>query len=194
MIHHDGEVSLWESPDVAGMRTSYESGELRRADLEPTPLAQFRRWLADAVAADLPEPNAMVLATAGPHRVEDGPWSGPEVEVTTRIVLLKGADERGLSFFTNFTSRKAAAMRTQPEVSLLFPWFAMERQVSLTGVAEQLPEEESAEYFRARPHGSQVAAWASRQSSLLPGRDSLDARYAELGGRWPEGAQVPVPD
>lgn len=194
-IPHDGEVSLWESPDVAGMRTSYESGQLRRADLAPTPLAQFQRWLADAVAAGLPEPNAMVLATAAPHRDEDGPWQGPQLEVTSRIVLLKAAEGRGLSFFTNYTSRKAAALLAQPEVSLLFPWFAMERQVSLSGVAERLPAEESAAYFRSRPHGSQVAAWASRQSTpLTEGRDALDARFAALGETWPEGSDVPVPE
>ncbi len=194
-IPHDGVVSLWESPDVAGMRTSYESGVLRRADLAATPLEQFRRWLADAVAAGLPEPNAMVLATAAPHRDEDGPWRGlADMELTSRVVLLKAAEGRGLSFFTNYTSRKAAAMRAQPEVSLLFPWFAMERQVSVSGVAEQLSAEESAEYFRSRPHGSQVAAWASRQSEPLAGREPLESRYAELGAQWPEGSQVPVPD
>lgn len=176
-------MSLWQPPDLAAMRISYESGELNEDDLHPTPLAQFLAWLQEVQSAGLPEPNAMVLATAA----ADG-------EVTGRTVLLKAADERGFVFYTNYTSRKAAAMAANDRVSLVFPWFALHRQVVVVGRAEKVSAGENAEYFRSRPRGSQLAAWASRQSSPITSRTEIDDRLEDLAQRWGESEPVTVPD
>lgn len=176
-------MSLWQPPDVAGMRVSYEGGQLLESDLAPTPLWQFQAWFTQVQDFGLPEPNAMILATA-----DD---SGA---VSARTVLLKGVDERGFVFFSNYTSRKAAALAANPQASVVFPWFAMHRQVTVIGQVEQVSQAETAEYFRSRPHGSQVAAWASRQSSAIDSRETIEARLAALAERWPEGTEVPVPD
>ncbi|MCB0916450.1 MAG: pyridoxamine 5'-phosphate oxidase [Actinobacteria bacterium] len=165
------------------MRVSYESGQLRRADLHPTPLAQFLSWLQEVTDGGLPEPNAMVLATAG-----------EATGVTARTVLLKGADPRGFSFFTNYSSRKAKALAERPQASLVFPWFAFHRQVTVIGTVEKLPAEESANYFRSRPRGSQLAAWASRQSEPIADRREMEQRLQELQRRWPDDTEVPIPD
>ena len=163
-----------EPPDLAAMRVSYDAGELRRDEVSADPLHQFQRWLVQAREAGLAEPNAMILASC------DG--SG---EVTARTVLLKAADERGFTFFTNYTSRKARAIAEHPEVSMVFPWFAMHRQVIVVGRAQKVADSETADYFSSRPRGSQLAAWASRQSTELTGRKELEARMAALssGGR-----------
>ena len=176
-------MSLWQPPDVAGMRVSYEGGQLMEADLAPTPLWQFNNWFTQVHDLGLPEPNAMVLST-----------SDDTGAVSARTVLLKGVDARGFVFFSNYTSRKAAALAANPQASVVFPWFAAHRQVTVIGRVEQVSPDETAEYFRSRPHGSQLAAWASRQSSPLESREPLDARLAELAERWPEGTEVPVPD
>ncbi len=165
------------------MRVSYDAGQLRRADLHPTPLAQFLSWLQEVTDAGVPEPNAMILATAS-----------ESTGVSARTVLLKGADPRGFTFFTNYTSRKGMALAERPQASVVFPWFALHRQVTVIGEVERLPPHETAEYFRSRPRGSQLAAWASRQSSPIDDRRVLDERLAELARRWPEGAEVPVPE
>ena len=174
---------LWEPSELSGFRVSYDRGVLRKSDLRPAPLAQFSAWLAEAVAAGLPEPNAMVLATA------DGAGTP-----TARTVLLKGADAAGFRFFTNQGSRKAQALATNPRVSLVFPWFAMHRQVTVLGTAEKMAAEESAAYFRTRPRDSQLAAWASAQSAPLADRAELERRMAEVQQRWPEGTEIPVPE
>jgi pyridoxamine 5'-phosphate oxidase len=147
------------------------------------PLAQFTAWLADAAAAGLPQPNAMVLATvsgAGQPRA--------------RTVLLKQYDPDGFAFYTNRTSRKGRDLAAQPLACLLFPWYAMHRQVIIQGEVSALTQEESEPYFRSRPHGSQLGAWASRQSSVIASRAELDERYAEMERRWPPGERVPMPD
>ena len=168
-------------PNLAEMRREYMAEGLDAADLLADPVAQFQRWLADVVAAGLPEPNAMVVSTAGPGCVP-----------SARMTLLKSVDARGFVFFTNYTSRKAAELDANPAVSLLFPWHALRRQVSVTGTASRLPAEESAAYFHSRPHASQLGAWASRQSAVLASRAELDDRYTALAERWP--AEVPAPD
>lgn len=176
-------MSLWQPPDVAGMRVSYEGGQLLESDLAPTPLWQFQAWFRQVHDSGLPEPNAMILATA-----DDGG------AVSARTVLLKGVDERGFVFFSNYTSRKAAALAANPQASVVFPWFAMHRQVTVIGRVERVSAEETAEYFRSRPHGSQLAAWASRQSAAIDSREPIEARLAALAERWPEGSVVPVPE
>jgi pyridoxamine 5'-phosphate oxidase len=169
------------SPAAPGLRISYTLGTLSEADLQPSPLAQFRAWFADAVQSGLQEPNALVLATVA----ADGQPSG-------RTVLLKDADERGFVFYTNLTSRKSREMSVRPGVSLVFPWLALHRQVVVLGRAELVERDEVAEYFRSRPHESQIGAWTSRQSAVIEGRDLLTDRYAELESRFPK--EVPVPD
>lgn len=169
--------------DPAGMRRSYDADGLAERDLAAEPFAQFARWLADAVVAGLPEPNAMVLATAS----ADG-------RPSARTVLLKGVDEGGFIFYTNLGSRKAREVAANPHASLVFPWFAMFRQVVVVGSVHPVSRAEAEAYFHSRPHGSQVAAWTSEQSHPIASRDVLDRRYAELAERWPEGTPVPLPD
>ncbi len=150
--------------------------------MAPDPVTQFSRWLSDAVAAGLPEPTAMVLATASP----DG---APRA----RTVLLKGYDSGGFVFYTNKTSRKGLDLSANPRACLLFPWHAMHRQVIVEGDVAEVSPQQSERYFHSRPHGSQLGAWASRQSSVLASRTELDDRYARLQARWPPGTEVPMP-
>jgi pyridoxamine 5'-phosphate oxidase len=169
------------SPDLAGLRVSYDTGHLLEGELAGTPLAQFRSWLADVAAAQIPEPNAMVLSTIGADAQPSG-----------RTVLLKDVDARGFVFFTNYGSRKGRELSANPKASLVFPWFAIHRQVVVVGQVEQVGAEETANYFRSRPRASQLGAWSSHQSEVLPDRLGLEQRFAELAARWPD--EVPVPD
>lgn len=165
------------------MRRHYRAEGLAEAGLAPGPVEQFARWFKQAATeGGLFEPNAMVVSTA------DG-----QGRPTSRTVLLKHFDERGFVFFTNYESRKGRDLAVNPHVSLLFPWYAMARQVIVTGVARRTGRDETAAYFRTRPHGSQLGAWASAQSSVLPDRTTLDTAYEELAARYPDGEQVPVP-
>jgi pyridoxamine 5'-phosphate oxidase len=170
-----------EHDDVAALRESYSGEGLHARDLAADPLTQFGTWFTDAVGAGLPEPNAMVLSTVD----ADG-------RPSARTVLLKGYGPEGFRFFTNHRSRKAQAIAADPRVSLLFPWHALRRQVIVEGTAERLSREESEAYFQTRPHGSQLGAWASEfQSAVVPGRDEMESRYADLAERWPD--EVPMP-
>jgi pyridoxamine 5'-phosphate oxidase len=151
--------------------------------LAEDPLAQFAAWMADAVAVPLPEPTAMVLATvsaAGRPRA--------------RTVLLKSYDSAGFVFYTNRTSRKGSDLAEVPRACLLFPWHAIQRQVIIEGTVSALSVRQSEPYYRSRPRGSQLGAWASRQSSVIGSRGELDERYTELDRRWPEGSEIPMPD
>ncbi|MBD0707236.1 pyridoxamine 5'-phosphate oxidase [Streptomyces sp. CBMA291] len=169
--------------DPADMREQYRTTELSAADLAPEPMAQFTRWFKEtAENPAIHEPNAMIVSTATP----DG-------RPSSRTVLLKHYDRAGFVFFTNYDSRKGTELTANPYVSLLFPWHPLARQVIVTGRAERVAPEETAAYFRTRPHGSQLGAWASRQSSVLASRAELLARYADLAVRHPEGTEVPVP-
>ncbi|MEW2352498.1 pyridoxamine 5'-phosphate oxidase [Spirillospora sp. NPDC029432] len=169
-------------PDPAGLRRTYEGGELAETTLPADPLDLFAAWFADAAAlAALAEPNAMVLATASAEAV-------PSV----RTVLLKGYGRDGFRFFTNLTSRKGRDLAENPRASLLFPWHSMHRQVIVAGTVEELTRSESAAYFRTRPYGSRLGAWASEhQSAVISGRAELEARWAELARRWPDPAALP---
>ena len=168
---------------VADLRVTYAEGTLAPEDLAPDPLAQFGAWFDQAVASELVvEPNAMVLAT-----------SEPDGQPSTRTVLLKGADERGFSFFTNLGSRKSTEMRANPRVSVTFPWFAMHRQVVVIGLVEELGRDEVLTYFRSRPHESQLGAWVSKQSTVIDSRDVLDQQWRDLHGKYPPGSDVPLP-
>lgn len=164
--------------DLASQRRHYADEGLSESDLAPTWLEQFDRWYADA--ADLREPNAMVLSTATPEGVP-----------SARTVLLKGVDERGFVLFTNHTSRKGRELAANPRAALVFPWVELERQVLVSGTVEQVSAAETEEYFRSRPRGSQIGAWASRQSTVVT-RQELEARQAALEERF-AGGEVPVP-
>jgi pyridoxamine 5'-phosphate oxidase len=151
--------------------------------LAAEPAGQFSVWLAEAAAAGLPEPNAMVLSTvsaAGRPR--------------SRSVLLKEHGPAGFVFYTNRTSAKAQDLATNGYASALFPWYALHRQVIVHGAVTRLSQAESEPYFHSRPHGSQIGAWASRQSSVIGSRAVVEEAYARLAQRWPEGTAVPMPD
>ncbi|MER5885158.1 pyridoxamine 5'-phosphate oxidase [Streptomyces sp. NPDC001941] len=174
--------TVTDAPDPAAMREQYRTTDLVESDLAPTPMDQFARWFKEATTAGLTEPNAMVVSTAT-----------PEGRPSSRTVLLKGYDDRGFVFFTNYGSRKGRELAANPYVSLLFPWHGLARQVIVTGTACRVGRDETAAYFRTRPHGSQLGAWASEQSTVIASRAELVARYEDLTARYPEDEQVPVP-
>ncbi|CAL8976959.1 Pyridoxine/pyridoxamine 5'-phosphate oxidase [Propionicimonas sp. T2.31MG-18] len=167
--------------DLKDLRKSYEHGSLDEADAGGAPLALFQRWLADAVAAGVPEPSAMTLATVG----EDG-------RPSTRVVLLKGADERGLVFFTNYGSRKGRELAANPHAALQFHWPERERVVRVEGVAERTTAEESDAYFVTRPLDSRIGAWASPQSEVIASRGVLLSNAAKASARY--GLNPPRPE
>lgn len=166
------------------LRENYAMAGLSRADLARDPLHQFELWLEQAIDANIIEPNAMTLSTV--H--QDG-------RVSARTVLLKGLDENGFSFFTNYRSEKAQALETNPQAALTFLWKDLERQVNIQGQVRRTSREVSETYFHSRPHGSQIGAWVSEeQSSAVPSRATLEEREAQLLEQFAEGTPVPLPD
>ena len=163
-------------------RREYQYGRLRRESLKESPFEQFNLWMEQAIHSDLSDPTAMCLATVN---AEGKPWQ--------RTVLLKGMDERGLMFYTNLGSRKAREMSGNPNVSLIFPWMRMDRQVIVGGQVERLTKTEVLSYFLKRPRGSQLAAWASQQSSRLSSRQALEAQFIQMKEKFAAG-EIPVPD
>lgn len=170
-----------DADQLAAMRAEYTKARLRREDLRPDPVAQFDVWLRDAIDAHLNEPNAMSLATVGADGMP-----------LVRTVLLKSLDARGFVFFTNLESRKARHIAGNPQVSLLFPWLALERQVVITGTASRISVAETVKYFLTRPRESQLAAWASKQSSVISSRKVLEMEWAHLKAKFGAG-EVPLP-
>ena len=167
---------------IRAMRRSYS--DVGMETLPADPFEAFSIWLKQAHENTvIVEANAMVLSTVHPDN-----------QVSTRTVLLKDISEGGFTFFSNYESRKAHAMNVNENVSLLFPWYAMERQVSVSGVVEKVSASESDDYFAARPWGSQIGAWASHQSSQLSSRAELEQRYEGAATKWPEGSVVPRPE
>lgn len=158
-------------------------GTLDEHMLPAAPFELFAQWMDDVLRAGLPEPDAMVLATVS-----------ADLRPRARMVLLKASGPEGFTFYTNRTSRKASDLAEVPESCLLFPWYALRRQVIVEGPVTPLSTADSEPYFHSRPRGSQLGAWASRQSTVLSGRGELEDRYAELERRWPEGTEVPMPD
>ncbi|HEY5705952.1 MAG TPA: pyridoxamine 5'-phosphate oxidase [Terrimicrobiaceae bacterium] len=167
--------------NIADVRKDYLSRRLRRVDLHPDPIAQFSLWLEDAFRAGVVEPNAMSLATA---------WKDGRPLV--RTVLLKAVDARGFVFFTNLESRKARQLAENPKASLLFPWLALERQVIATGSTSRLPPVEVLQYFATRPRESQLAAWASPQSTKISSRRFLEMEWENMKRKFGAG-KVPLP-
>lgn len=166
---------------IADLRRDYRSHVLIEEEASADPLTQFRQWFDDAIRAELLEPNAMTLATVTP--------SG---DPAARTVLLKGLDGTGFVFFTNYESAKGRHLSGHPRACLLFFWGELERQVRITGHVERLPQAESLAYFRSRPRGSQLGAWASPQSQVIPSREVLDGRLAALEAQYADG-EIPLP-
>lgn len=173
-----------EQERLAAMRRTYRTDTLDESMLAADWHTQFHQWLTVAVESlAFPEPNAMVIATAT-----------RDARPSARTVLLKAYDERGLVFFTNYQSRKGSELAANPQISCVFPWIALERQVLVTGQVERVSREESDAYFHSRPHGSQLAASISEQSRVVPDRASIEAERDRLAERYPEGTDVPLPD
>jgi pyridoxamine 5'-phosphate oxidase len=158
------------------MRVEYSKGSLDENEMAGDPIAQFRIWFEETVAAKVPEPNAMTLATATP----DG-------RPSARIVLLKGFDERGFSFFTNYESRKGRELAANPVASLVLFWPTLERQVRIDGRVERVSDAESDAYFALRPQGARLGAWASIQSTIVSDRATLETALARLEAKHPDG-------
>ncbi len=174
-------TSMSESESIAAMRRSYGASGLDY--LPPNPFEAFAQWMLQAAAhPGIVEANAMVLSTLG-----------ADLEISSRTVLLKDTSQGGFTFFTNYQSSKARAIELNPQVTLLFPWYALERQIIISGVATKVSEIESSQYFATRPWESQIAAWASRQSSPLTSREELELRWSGAATKWPEGSEVPCP-
>jgi len=166
---------------IADLRREYARARLDETDVSHDPLVEFARWFAEAQEAKVPEPTAMTLATATSEGLP-----------SARIVLLKGFDERGFVFFTDYRSRKGAELEANPRAALVLWWGELERQVRITGGVALASHEESERYFRTRPLGSRLGAWASHQSRVIPGRAALEADLKEVEARFQDG-NVPLP-
>lgn len=167
------------SQDLADLRENYARASLTRADIAPDPFVQFDKWFGQARQAELPEPNAMVLST-----------TGADAQPSNRLVLLKAYDAKGFVFFTNYESSKSRQMAENPRVALHFPWFPLQRQVNITGLASRIGKAASLKYFLTRPRGSQLGAWISEQSSVISSRKILEMKFAEIKRKFAEG-EVP---
>ncbi len=168
--------------DIENFRREYLAGGLKREDLHDNPVSQFQTWLDQTVASGITDPTAMVVASVS----ADG-------QPSQRIVLLKQVDDRGFVFYTNYNSRKAREIAGNAQVSLLFPWSTLDRQVKVCGHAEKVPVSESIKYFLSRPRDSQLAAWASDQSRQISSRDFLMNQLAHMKEKFADG-EVPLPD
>ena len=168
--------------DLYELRKNYTKDGLSEEDLNPNPFKQFEYWFKQAVDTQINEPNAMCLAT-----------SSIDYEVTVRTVLLKMFDEKGFVFFTNYESVKSHQIKENPNVSAVFPWIDLERQVIITGKAERVSTAESLKYFSTRPRGSQLGAWISQQSSIITSRKLLEMKFEEIKRKFLD-KEVPLPD
>lgn len=167
--------------NLADLRRDYRKAALDRDHLAPDPLDQFRQWLTEAQKAEVPEPNAMVLATVDPAG-----------QPFTRTVLLKKLDHRGLVFFTNFNSRKSHHLADNPRAAVTFLWLELERQININGTVERVSTAESLAYFSSRPLGSRLGAWTSQQSSVIRSRSLLEAKLNEMKNKFADG-KIPLP-
>lgn len=166
---------------VADLRKEYAQRGLNESDVDPNPIEQFRAWFDAAVAAKVLEPNAMTLATACASGVP-----------SARMVLIKGFDDRGFVFYTNYASRKGAELAENPRAALVFYWPELERQVRIEGTVELVGDEDADTYYNSRPRGSRIGAWASHQSQVLPERDVLEQRVHALEQEY-DGRDIPRP-
>lgn len=168
--------------EIADLRREYSLASLDIDSVDKNPFNQFRKWFEEAKSGELLEPNAMVVSTVN----ENG-------QPFQRTVLMKALDDKGIVFYTNFSSRKAEQIAQNNKISLLFPWYGLERQVAITGIAEKVSTKESLDYFTSRPYGSQLGAWVSDQSSVISSRKILEMKLAEMKRKFKEG-KVPLPD
>jgi pyridoxamine 5'-phosphate oxidase len=166
---------------IADLRRDYAHARLDEADVDADPIVQFAKWFDEARRAEILEPNAMTLATTTPDGVP-----------SARVVLLKGFDERGFTFYTNYRSEKARELEANPRAALVFLWKELERQVRIAGPVTRVSREETEAYFRTRPRGSQLGAWASEQSAVIASRQVLEAELREVTARYGE-AEIPAP-
>ena len=167
--------------EIQAMRRSYSERELALPETDP--IGAFKMWLKEASEVpSIVEANAMVLSTLGAEEI-----------ISSRTVLLKDVTENGFTFFTNYNSRKAQALELNSQVSLLFPWYQIERQIIIQGFTSKVSTEESDAYFQSRPWSSQIGAWASQQSAPLANREELENRFKGAAEKWPEGSKVPTP-
>ena len=168
--------------DIANLRREYSRAALEIDSVAADPITQFQKWFKEAQQAEVLEPNAMILSTIDTqHR----PFQ--------RTVLMKALDPRGIVFYTNYKSRKAQQIAENNRVSVLFPWYALERQVLITGAAEKVSTREAMAYFASRPFGSQLGAWVSQQSRIISSRNILETKLAEIKQKFKDG-KVPLPD
>jgi pyridoxamine 5'-phosphate oxidase len=165
---------------LADLRKNYSRGALDASDVDPSPVRQFETWFAQALDAKLPEPNAMTVATVN-----------AQGRPSARIVLIKGVDERGFVFFTNYESRKGRELAANSAASLLFHWIELERQVRIEGFVEKTSAAESDAYYTSRPLGSRIGAWASEQSAPLASREALEAREREMVAKYGDAPPRP---
>jgi pyridoxamine 5'-phosphate oxidase len=170
-----------KSNEIANLRRNYSLKEFTESIADPNPFVQFSHWFNELLKSDVTEPNAMIIATASAEGV-------PSV----RTVLLKKFDETGFVFFTNYDSHKAKDLIKNPVAEILFLWLELERQVRIRGRVEKVSPEESEEYFHSRPTNSQIGAWASKQSSIIPGRDYLEEKFRETAEKYKDG-KIPLP-
>jgi pyridoxamine 5'-phosphate oxidase len=166
--------------DLADLRRDYSGKELTRSVVDPDPFTQFSIWLDEALSSEITDANAMVVSTVD-----------ADCHPSSRVVLLKGLDDRGFVFFTNYESRKGVDLANNQNISLTFFWPQLQRQVHVAGVAEKTSQQESETYFKSRPLDSQIGAWASHQSSVIESRAALEARFQEIRERF--GEDVPLP-
>lgn len=168
--------------DIASIRKEYTQAELDEASIDSDPFLQFEKWFQQALNSEIIEPTAMVLSTV---REDNQPFQ--------RTVLLKTFSKDGFVFYTNYESRKAKQIAENPRVSILFPWYMLERQVSITGTIERVSTSQSLKYFLSRPHGSQLGAWVSNQSQVISSRSILESKLEQMKQKFKEG-KIPLPD
>ncbi|WP_219855938.1 pyridoxamine 5'-phosphate oxidase [Pontibacter mangrovi] len=169
--------------NIAEIRKNYSKQSLSEQEVSPEPISQFNKWLQEALQSEVEEPTALVLSTVN-----------SQGRPSARVVLLKGVDEQGFMFFTNYESRKGQELAQNPYASLTFFWPALERQVRIEGKVEKVAAQESDEYFHSRPKGSQIGAWASPQSQVISARQVLEQREKELSAKYAEAEELPRPE
>lgn len=168
--------------DIASIRKDYAQAELDEQSVLKNPFEQFEKWFQEALKSEIVEPTAMILSTVN-----------SDAQPFQRTVLLKTFSEDGFVFYTNYESRKANQLSTNPKVSLLFPWYSLERQVAITGVVKKISVKESLKYFLSRPHGSQLGAWVSNQSEVITSRSILETKLEQMKQKFKDG-KIPLPD
>lgn len=172
---------MLNNTELAGLRRSWSTRKLDENTVNKNPFEQFSLWLEEAIEAQILDPNAMTLAT-----------SDAGGNPSARIVLLKGIDENGLTFFSNYGSSKSADIEENPKAAAVFFWKELERQLRVSGKVVKISREESEEYFKSRPYESKIGAWASKQSSVVPGRSYLEEKFGEAREKFPD--EVPLPE